>query len=182
MRLYPTLSSITLITYHIQHPRHLLPQVYSAGIYLDKAAISNKCKGLKEFDDAVVESPSSKTIVLRMARSVAAETMVSAIGESVRPRMKGKDASALAKFQEVLLAGLKTSSSGGAKEGTVFRFDNSGNNKLTVMIDGTTVAQGTISSGTLCRAFTSVYLGKDCVSPSLKQSCAKTILAWTANK
>jgi hypothetical protein len=87
--------------------------------------------------------------------------------------------SALAKFQEVLLAGLKKTS-GWAKEGTVFRFDNSGNNKLTVMIDGATVAQGTISSGALCRAFTSVYLGKDSVSPSLKQSCIKNILSWTA--
>ena len=76
------------------------------------------------------------------------------------------------------MAGLKKTS-GGAKEGTVFRFDNSGNNKLTVMIDGTTVSQGTISSGALCRAFTSVYLGKDSVSPSLKQNCAKTILSWT---
>ena len=67
-------------------------KVYSAGVYLDKGAISAKCKGLKEFDDVLVDSSSSKTIVLRMARSVAAETMVSAIGESVRPRMKGKDA------------------------------------------------------------------------------------------
>lgn len=154
-------------------------KVYSTGVYLDKSAISSQCKGLTEYEDALVESSSSKTIVLRMARSVAAETMVSAIGESVRPRMKGKDATALAKFQDVLLAGLKKTKSGGAKEGTVFRFDNSGNNKLTVMIDGATVAQGTISSGALCRAFTSVYLGKDCVSPSLKQSCVKTILAWT---
>ena len=150
------------------------PWPWTISCFLDELKVKNK-----EFEDALVESSSSKTIVLRMARNVAAETMVSAIGESVRPRMKGKDASALAKFQEVLLAGLKKTS-GGAKEGTVFRFDNSGNNKLTVMIDGAAVAQGTISSGTLCRAFTSVYLGKDSVSPSLKQSCAKTILSWTA--
>lgn len=68
-------------------------KVYSAGVYLDKNSICVKCKGLKEFDDVLEDSSSSKTIVLRMARSVAAETMVTAIGESVRPRMKGKDAS-----------------------------------------------------------------------------------------
>ena len=43
----------------------------------------------------VVEGSSDRNIVLRMARSVGAEAMVSAVEGSVRPRMKGEDAAAL---------------------------------------------------------------------------------------
>ena len=159
-------------------------KVYSTGIYVDKAAVLSKCKHLncknekelansKGFGDAFVESPSSKSIVLRMARTVGAETMVNAVAESVRPRMKGKDLPALDKFQSVLLDGLKN---GGAKTNMVFRFENSGNSKLTIVIDGN--KRGTITSPTLCKAFTSVYMGPGGVSPSLKENCAKTVLSW----
>ena len=43
----------------------------------------------------VVEGSSDKNIVLRMARNVGAEAMVSAVESSVKPRMKGKDTAAL---------------------------------------------------------------------------------------
>jgi hypothetical protein len=43
----------------------------------------------KEFENTVVEGDTDKRIVLRMARNVKGETMVSAVEESVRPRMKG---------------------------------------------------------------------------------------------
>ncbi len=159
-------------------------KVYSTGIYVDKATVLSKCKHLtsktakelassKGFEDAFIESSSSKSIVLRMARTVGAETMVNAVAESVRPRMKGKDLPALDKFQSVLLGGLKD---GGAKNNMVFRFENSGNSKLTVIIDGK--QRGSISSPTLCKAFTSVYMGAGAVSPSLKENCAKTVLSW----
>ena len=43
----------------------------------------------------VVEGSGDKNIVLRMARSVGAEAMVTAVESSVRPRMGGKDTGAL---------------------------------------------------------------------------------------
>ena len=43
----------------------------------------------------MVDSSSDKNILLRMARSVGAETMVSGVEKSVMPRMKGKDSDAL---------------------------------------------------------------------------------------
>lgn len=42
-----------------------------------------------------MEGSGDKNIVLRMARSVGAEAMVSAVESSVKPRMKGKDSGAL---------------------------------------------------------------------------------------
>jgi hypothetical protein len=43
----------------------------------------------------VVEGSSDRNILLRMARSVGADAMVSGVENSVMPRMKGKDTDAL---------------------------------------------------------------------------------------
>lgn len=146
-------------------------RVYSAGVYVDKGDVVARLRS--STDAVIVESKSAKAILLRMARTVGAETMVGAIGESIRPRMNGKDLAALGRFQSLLLDGLKH----GAKDNTLFRFDIApGNSKLTAIING--VNHGSVSSPTLCRAFASVYLGPGTVSPSLKDACAKTLASW----
>jgi Chalcone isomerase-like len=160
--------------------------VYSTGVYIDRSEIIGKVKAIlsksktyrdllhsKEFDDKVVESASDKTIVLQMARDVAAETMSNAISDSVKPRMKGKDKDALKKFSEILDNGLKD---GGAKKGTQFRFQNCGNERLVVSINGS--KKGSVASRTLCKAFTDVYLGHGGVSHTLKENVAKTVYSW----
>ena len=45
-------------------------------------------------------------VMIRMARSVGTEKMVDALAESVRPRMNGKDSTALSAFQSILSEGL----------------------------------------------------------------------------
>eukprot|EP00596_Hydrurales_sp_CCMP1899_P001295 CAMPEP_0119033338 /NCGR_PEP_ID=MMETSP1177-20130426/387_1 /TAXON_ID=2985 /ORGANISM="Ochromonas sp, Strain CCMP1899" /LENGTH=115 /DNA_ID=CAMNT_0006990015 /DNA_START=495 /DNA_END=842 /DNA_ORIENTATION=+ len=111
-----------------------------------------------------------------MARKVAGDTMVGAVEESVRPRMKGRDLPSLVKFSSILSDGLKD---GGAKNDMIFSFENSCNQKLTVVIDGKT--KGEVKSPILCRAFTSTYLGPDTVSPPLKEMVAKTIIGWKSS-
>jgi hypothetical protein len=150
-------------------------KVYSAAMYVDKGDVASRFRASSRgsVEDAVVEAKSAKAILLKMARTVGADTMVNAIGESVRPRMKGKDLAALSRFQSLLLGGLKH----GAKDKTLFRFDIApGNSKLSCSIDG--VSHGSVSSPTLCRAFASVYMGPGSVSPTLKNACAKTLTSW----
>jgi hypothetical protein len=150
-------------------------KVYSAAMYVDKGDVASRFRASSRgsVEDAVVEAKSAKAILLKMARTVGADTMVNAIGESVRPRMKGKDLAALSRFQSLLLGGLKH----GAKDKTLFRFDIApGNSKLSCSIDG--VSHGSVSSPTLCRAFASVYMGPGSVSPTLKDACAKTLTSW----
>lgn len=160
-------------------------KVYSTGVYVDRTAVIGKVKAIlsksktykdvlhsKEFDEKLVESDADKTIVLRMTRDVAGSTMTNAISESVKPRMKGKDKDALKKFSDILKKGLKD----GAKKNTQFRFENCGNQRLVVSIDGT--KWGSVTSPTLCKAFTDVYLGHSGVSHTLKESVAKTFHSW----
>ena len=150
-------------------------KVYSAAMYVDKGDVASRFRASSRgsVEDAVVEAKSPKAILLKMARTVGADTMVNAIGESVRPRMKGKDLAALSRFQSLLLGGLKH----GAKDKTLFRFDIApGNSKLSCSIDG--VSHGSVSSPTLCRAFASVYMGPGSVSPTLKDACTKTLTSW----
>jgi hypothetical protein len=167
-------------------------KVYSAAMYVDKGDVASRFRASSRgsvesrartrrrgassrgsVEDAVVEAKSAKAILLKMARTVGADTMVNAIGESVRPRMKGKDLAALSRFQSLLLGGLKH----GAKDKTLFRFDIApGNSKLSCSIDG--VSHGSVSSPTLCRAFASVYMGPGSVSPTLKDACTKTLTSW----
>jgi Chalcone isomerase-like len=150
-------------------------KVYSAAMYVDKGDVASRFRASSRgsVEDAVVEAKSAKAILLKMARTVGADTMVNAIGESVRPRMKGKDLAALSRFQSLLLGGLKH----GAKDKTLFRFDIApGNSKLSCSIDG--VSHGSVSSPTLCRAFASVYMGPGSVSPTLKDACTKSLTSW----
>ena len=105
-----------------------------------------------------------------MSRNVSGKTMAEAIGDSVKPRMKGKDSKQLSEFQNILLSSLKD----GAKTGMILSFE--GSSSLTVKINGT--KKGSISSPTLCKAFIDVYVGKDCVSASLKSSVASVVSSW----
>jgi hypothetical protein len=122
---------------------------------------------------AVAASNVDKAVILRMARTVGTETMVSALAESVKPRMGGKDLSSLESLEKILTAGLQTT--GGAKTDTVFSFDSHGN-KLIVGINGKKV--GEVSSSVLSNAFVNVYVDKDTVSTGLRDSSAKTLLSW----
>lgn len=58
---------------------------------MDLLLILNICNVIIQ----VVEGSSDRNILLRMARSVGADTMVSGVENSVKPRMKGKDTDAL---------------------------------------------------------------------------------------
>lgn len=49
-------------------------------------------------------------------------------------------------------------------------------NSLNLKIDG--VKKGDIQSPVLSKAFSGVYLDKNAVSPSLRESIAKTVLSW----
>eukprot|EP01031_Cornospumella_fuschlensis_P032668 gene32668-39495_t len=158
-------------------------KVYSAALYLDKTVTSSKLKKLKlldlkklssspEFEDLLINGEVSKSILLKMARDVGADTMVGALAESVKPRI-GKDIEALKKFEDILSKGLK---GGKAKDGTLFRFDSLNSEKLDVSVDG--VKSGTVNSKSLVRAFFGVYLDKNTVSPALKESVALHVSSW----
>lgn len=104
---------------------------------------------------------------------VGAAKLVSALAESVKPRLgKGSDA-ALSEFQDVLLAGLK---GGEAETGKQFGFGFHGGNKLVVTINGK--KQGEIASAPLSKALLKTYLDDNAVSKDLKESIATGILTW----
>ncbi|KAJ1405090.1 chalcone isomerase [Ochromonadaceae sp. CCMP2298] len=158
-------------------------KVYSVAVYLDKSlAISRlaKFKGMpaielansRDFENSLINADCPKSIMLRMARDVGAEKMVSALAESVKPRIAG-DTSALKQFQAVLSEALKD---GGAKNNMVFRFDLPNKNKLSLLVDGK--ARGAINSPALVKAMCAVYLDDKCVSPGLKLQVANTLPSW----
>eukprot|EP01035_Chromulina_nebulosa_P018473 gene18473-24185_t len=134
------------------------PKVYAVG------SDSKTIKESKELQNELNSGSSNKALVLRMARNVGADTMVSALSESVSPRMSGKDSYALSNFKSLLLDALKD---GGAKNKMVLSFETT-NKGLAVSIDG--VEKGVISSPTLCNAFVGVYLDNKPVSPALKDN------------
>ena len=132
-------------------------KVYAAALYVDKADVVANCKDIKAldasslaksnvFEDAFVKTSSEKNIVLKMARTVGADTMISALAESVKPRLKQvSSAAALAKFESILQDGLKN---GGAKTNMQFSFRTTGNNMI-VCIDGQD--KGAVPSADLCQ-------------------------------
>jgi len=158
-------------------------KVYTAAIYLDRGGVVSALKKIKslsksasdlaksrDFEDAIINGGFAKHVVLKMSRNVSGKTMAEAIGDSVKPRMKGKDSKQLSEFQNILLSSLKD----GAKTGMILSFE--GTSSLTVKINGT--KKGSVSSPALCKAFIDVYVGKDCVSSSLKSSVASVVSSW----
>jgi len=156
-------------------------KVYTVALYFDKNAIVNAVKKLKgkkgselassrDFENAIINGNIGRHIVLKMARNVSGTTMAGAIADSVKPRMKGKDSTQLKDFQNILISSLKD----GAKSGMTLSFE--GTSSLTVKINGN--KKGEVKSPTLCKAFLDVYVGKDCVSSSLKSSLANTVASW----
>ena len=63
----------------------------------------------KKFEDALSKGNFDRNVVLKMARTVGSEKMVDALADSLKPRLKGGDDSALEKFQNILLKVTKTS-------------------------------------------------------------------------
>ena len=123
-------------------------------------------------------------VVIRLARSVSAETMSGALADAVRPRMKSDDG-ALQSFKSIIAKGLKYE---GPSTEMKLCFLNSGD-KMTVRVNG--VHKGEMKSKSLCEAFIGVYLDKNAVSPGthhrpcalshlvgLKQDVRKTLLGW----
>jgi len=157
-------------------------KVYGVGMYMDeKSALSDLAefagkavsavKSNQGFFSKIVSGGYGKTIELKMARTVGSETMAAALAEAVLPRMKG-DAATVKTFEELLVSGL--SGDGSALKGTSLTFGANGSS-LEVSINNKKV--GDIASATLCNAFVDVYLGKDGVSPALKESIAENICA-----
>ena len=159
-------------------------KVYTAALYFDKNAVISAIKKIaslkgksaselassRQFEDAIINGNFAKHVVLKMSRNVSGKTMAEAIGDSVKPRMQGKDSKQLLDFQNILLSSLKD----GAKTGMILSFE--GTSSLTVKIDGN--KKGEVRSPTLCKAFLDVYCGKDAVSPSLKSSLASVVSSW----
>ncbi|CAM9534811.1 unnamed protein product [Chrysoparadoxa australica] len=153
-------------------------KVYALGIYVDEKAAVKDLDRYKDEDDLTKNdgfyrdaktSAFEKTLVLKMARTVGTEKMVSALSESVKPRMSG-GLSALSDFEAMLLAAV--SKEGAAKKGLQFGFvckDDS----LCISINGKDT--GTIKSAPLRTALLDVYLGKGEVSPGAKKDFAAGI-------
>ena len=106
-------------------------KVYAAGFYVEKPSASALLKALaqdsksiedlaknKQFEDTLAKGNFKKSIVLKMARTVGSDTMVSALADALKPRINIGSSSALQKFESILLAGLKE---GGAKNNMVLR-------------------------------------------------------------
>lgn len=153
-------------------------KVYSCELYFDKNAVIKSVSSLKgksllnsrDFENALINGNFNKNVILKMLRNVSGKTMATALSDSVKPRMRGKDSKQLNELTELLLTSLKD----GAKTGMVLSFE--GTSSLTVKLDGN--KKGSIYSPTLCKAFIDVYVGKDCVSSSLKSNLAKVVSTW----
>lgn len=156
-------------------------KVYSCELYFDKNAVIKSVSSLKgktvkellnsrDFENALINGNFNKNVILKMLRNVSGKTMATALSDSVKPRMRGKDSKQLNELTELLLTSLKD----GAKTGMVLSFEAT--SSLTVKVNGN--KKGSIYSPTLCKAFIDVYVGKDCVSSSLKSNLAKVVSTW----
>lgn len=157
-------------------------KVYSCGLYFDKNAVIKSVSSLKgktasellnsrDFENALINGNFNKNVILKMLRNVSGKTMATALSDSVKPKMSGKDSKQLNELTELLLTSLKD----GAKTGMVLSFEGT-SSSLTVKVNGN--KKGSIYSPTLCKAFIDVYVGKDCVSSSLKSNLAKVVSTW----
>jgi len=147
-------------------------KVYGVGLYsskVDKAKA--KGKSVTELKTVLADVVTEGTVVLKMARDVASETMASALADSVRPRLGGKDATSLAKFGTLIKEGAPN----GCSKNTVLQFTCSGGS-VGCSINGK--SQGSVSSSSLSKALLSTYLDRNAVSPSLAEDVAKTLSSW----
>jgi len=147
-------------------------KVYGVGIYsgkVDKA--KTKGKSISDLKAILADVVTEGTVVLKMARDVASETMASALADSVRPRLGGKDATSLAKFGTLIKEGAPY----GCSKNTVLQFTCSGGS-VGCSINGK--SQGSVSSSSLSKALLSTYLDRNAVSPSLAEDVAKTLSSW----
>eukprot|EP00903_Cladosiphon_okamuranus_P009853 g9363.t1 len=155
-------------------------KVYAVGLYVDEKGAAKELERHKGEDGdslgknegffaRVAKSKFEKTMVLKMAREVGTEKMVSALAESVKPRMSGSSKS-LDNFQDILLKAV--GKEGAAKKGMQFGFVCKPG-ALCVSVNGKDA--GTVKSGTLSSAMVDVYLGKKAVSPAARKSFAAGI-------
>jgi hypothetical protein len=147
-------------------------KVYGVGLYsskVDKAKAKGKSASVLK--TILAEVVTEGTVVLKMARDVASETMASALADSVRPRLGGKGSAELEKFGSMIKAGAPN----GCGKNTVLQFTCSGGS-VGCSINGK--SQGSVSSSSLSKALLGVYLDKNCVSQSLAEDVAKTISSW----
>lgn len=107
-------------------------KVYAVGYYVsNKLAVLKSLKqsfnNAKDFISSNsfssilnAQGSNDQAFVLKMARSVGADTMVNALAESVEPRMNGSDSDSLLSLRNLLLDGLKN---GGAKTNMELRYN-----------------------------------------------------------
>ena len=128
------LSGLTLagVGVRIKKIGPISAKVYSAGLYVDKAAVSrqlkpvitsktdsNKLQSNKEYQKTLIKGNFPKSLVLKMARTVGSDTMISALSDALKPRINAGSQVHLSKFESILLDGLQD---GGAKNNMVLRF------------------------------------------------------------
>eukprot|EP00752_Nemacystus_decipiens_P006542 g5893.t1 len=155
-------------------------KVYAVGLYVEeKGAIKELERHKGEDGDSlgknegffsrVSKSKFEKTMVLKMAREVGTEKMVSALAESVRPRVSGSS-KPVDNFQEILLKAV--GKEGAAKKGMQLGFVCKPG-ALCVSVNGKDA--GTVKSGPLSSAMVDIYLGKKAVSPGARKAFATGI-------
>lgn len=153
-------------------------QVYALGLYVDPRNMAAKLasfKGQKTASKdlfATLESGAfDKLLVLKMARTVGASTLVKALSDAIKPRLGPGDAAALAAFQDTLLSGLQ---GGSAEKATQFGFGMR-LSSLTVTINGKK-AGSPINSLNLNRALLNTFVGEKAVSAGAKASIGEGVL------
>lgn len=157
-------------------------KVYAVGLYVDEKGAMKELDAHKgenadslakneAFFSKAAKAKFEKTMVLKMAREVGTEKMVSALAESVKPRMSGST-KPLATFQDMLLKAV--GKEGAAKKGMQFGFVCKPG-ALCVSVNGKDA--GTVKSDNLSRAMVDVYLGKKAVSPGAKKEFAAGVAA-----
>ena len=152
--------------------------IYAVAMYSSPSALE-AVSALSNGDDAKTElhriatsfdNPSSSTsFVLQMTFKAGAETIASAIADSVRPRYNGP-AVDVKQLEALISEGVK-SKGGQATKGTVFRFDCT-NDRVSVSVDGN--LQGTANFVGIGGAFVDVFMDGSAVSPHLIDSCLDT--------
>jgi hypothetical protein len=165
--------------------------VYAVGMYVDVKTMKSRCGGKvvdKDFVKVVKTEVFDKTLVLKMARNVGKDKMVSALGDSVKPRMTNdhgeiftaldwsmrmveshnfhNHTGALVSFQELLQKGMDANG-GEASSGMQFGFAVKGES-LCVTVNGNDA--GTVKSSALCAAMVDTYLDENAVSQDAKKS------------
>jgi len=147
-------------------------KVYAVGLYIDSGRAASALKPYvgvpagklgAPFFKALQTGKFGKTLLLQFHRSVAAETVATAMKDSLASRL---GAAALDKFKAALLVAL---ASGSVAKGATISFACKG--------DSLSIAAGSSSQSlrdkSLCPAFFDVYVGAKPISPAAKEGIAK---------